>query len=188
MTLGIKFVAVLAVLVAPSALAQSAQHEHTPGMSHDGPVVATPVQAGQAAFAAVQEIAELLERAPDVDWQKVDLEALRQHLIDMDNVTLRARIESREVEGGASFTVIGEGDVKASILRMVPAHAATVDGQHGWRFAHEPHPSGAVVTVRAAQEADVAKIRGLGFIGLLARGMHHQQHHLMIALGDAPHH
>jgi hypothetical protein len=34
---------------------------------------------------------------------------------------------------------------------------------------------------------DLAKLRGLGFIGVLAHGMHHQAHHLMIARGESPH-
>ena len=31
----------------------------------------------------------------------------------------------------------------------------------------------------------VARIRGLGFIGLLVQGAHHQPHHLAMARGDA---
>jgi hypothetical protein len=32
------------------------------------------------------------------------------------------------------------------------------------------------------------KLRGLGLFGVLTVGMHHQEHHLMIARGDSPHH
>jgi hypothetical protein len=32
-----------------------------------------------------------------------------------------------------------------------------------------------------------AKLRALGFIGVLTLGMHHQMHHLMIAKGENPH-
>lgn len=190
MVSGIKAAAMAALLASLPVSAQTASHVHEPGMSHgdSNSALAMPTQAGQAAFGAVQEITALLEGSPGVDWKKVDLEALRRHLIDMDNVTLRARIEASEIEGGARFVLTGEGEVRESIRRMAPAHAATVDGQGGWRFAYEPHPEGAIVTVRAEREADAAKIRGLGFIGLLARGMHHQEHHLMIALGNAPHH
>jgi hypothetical protein len=41
------------------------------------------------------------------------------------------------------------------------------------------------VTVPAA---DMNKLKALGFLGLMTRGMHNQQHHLMIARGDNPHH
>lgn len=36
--------------------------------------------------------------------------------------------------------------------------------------------------------ADLAKLKGLGFIGVMTRGMHHQDHRLMIARGANPHH
>jgi len=39
---------------------------------------------GQDAFGAIQEIVQILDADPKTDWSKVDLEALRQHLIDMD--------------------------------------------------------------------------------------------------------
>jgi hypothetical protein len=182
------------VALAPPASAQSPEHVHVPGMSHEAeagmelPAAAVPAQAGQSAFAAVQELAAILEGTPGVDWKKVDFEALRRHLIDMDNVTVRASIARTDIDGGARFTITGSGAVKDSIQRMAPAHAATANGVNGWSFSHEPYPDGAVVTVRASADDDVEKIRGLGFIGLLARGMHHQEHHLMIALGNAPHH
>jgi hypothetical protein len=34
---------------------------------------------------------------------------------------------------------------------------------------------------------DDAKLHGLGFLGVMTRGMHHQEHHLMIARGEHPH-
>lgn len=182
------------VALTPPAFAQDPGHVHVPGMTHvaktsmESPVTAVPAQAGQSAFAAVQELAAILESAPGVDWKKVDFDALRRHLVDMDNVTVRANIVRTDIDGGARFTITGSGAVKDSIQRMAPAHAATANGVNGWSFTHAPHPDGAVVTVRASAGDDVDMIRGLGFIGLLARGMHHQEHHLMIALGNAPHH
>lgn len=182
------------VALAPPAFAQDPEHVHVPGMNHEAQtsmelsVTTVPAQAGQSAFAAVQELASILESAPGVDWKKVDFDALRRHLIDMDNVTVRATIASTDIDGGARFTITGSGAVKDSIQRMAPAHAATANGVNGWSFTHESHKDGAVVTVRASAGDDVEMIRGLGFIGLLARGMHHQEHHLMIALGNAPHH
>ena len=50
----------------------------------------TPTMPGQDAFGAIQEIVQILDADPKTDWSKVDLEALRQHLIDMNEVTLRA--------------------------------------------------------------------------------------------------
>ena len=43
---------------------------------------------------------------------------------------------------------------------------------------------GATMTVTGP---DPARIRGLGFIGLMTVGMHHQAHHLALASGQNPH-
>ena len=48
-----------------------------------------PVEAGQAAFAALAEIVAILNADPKTDWTKVNLSDLRDHLIDMN-----ARIHS----------------------------------------------------------------------------------------------
>jgi hypothetical protein len=146
----------------------------------------TPVQPGQAAFAAIAEIVELLEADPATDWSKVDIEALRQHLIDMDNVTLKAVVSATPVEGGMQFAVRGSGAVRDSIRRMVTAHAATMEGVGGWTFSSAESDDGAVLTV-VVPAADLPKLKALGFIGVMTRGMHHQQHHLMIARGEHPH-
>jgi hypothetical protein len=50
----------------------------------------TPTMPGEDAFGAIQEIVRILDADPNTDWSKVDLEVLRQHLIDMNEVTLRA--------------------------------------------------------------------------------------------------
>ena len=173
----LRVVGFLALLVAAPAYAQA---------SHDHPMGGMPTQAGQGAFAAIQEIVQILEADPATDWSKVDIEALRRHLIDMDNVTLRADVKAEPVEGGMRFIVTGAGPVKDSIQRMVAAHAAAMDGVDGWKFAASQTDEGAVLTVLAPAR-DAAKLRGLGFIGVMTRGMHHQMHHLMIARGDKPH-
>ena len=51
----------------------------------------TPTSPGQDAFGAIQEVVRMLDADPKTDWSKVDLEALRQHLIDMNEVTLQRR-------------------------------------------------------------------------------------------------
>jgi hypothetical protein len=146
----------------------------------------TPTQPGQGAFAAIQEIVGILEADPKTDWSKVNIDALRRHLVDMSNVTLAANIESAPVAGGVQFKITGAGPVQDSIHRMVFAHAAAMNGVGGWRFAAAEIENGASLTVWApANEAE--KLRGLGFFGVLTRGMHHQQHHLMIARGENPH-
>jgi hypothetical protein len=175
----------LATLCASApAFAQHAGHVPPAGMAMGQ---GAPREPGQAAFSAIQEIVAILEKDPATDWSKVDLERLRLHLVDMDNVTMRARATPEPVEHGVRFVVTGEGDTAASIRRMVLAHAATMNGVQGWRMEAEERPEGAALTVRAADPRDVGKIRALGFIGVMARGMHHQSHHLALARGMNPH-
>ena len=151
-----------------------------------GQGVGAPSQPGQGAFAAIREIVSILEADPKTDWSRVNIDALRQHLVDMNNVTLSATVKSVPVDDGIRFEVTGEGPVRNSIRRMTMAHAATMNGIDGWRFEAAEIDGGAALTVHAPPN-DRNKLRGLGFFGVLTLGMHHQMHHLMIARGDNPH-
>lgn len=177
----------LVLMIPVHAFAQANPHHHSGGMPGEHQSASSPTQAGQAAFAAIQEIVEILEADPATDWSKVNIEALRQHLIDMDNVTLRAEVKNEPIEGGMRFIVSGAGPVKDSIQRMVMAHAATMNGVENWKFTAIPTEAGAILTVETPSK-DTEKFHALGFIGVMTRGMHHQQHHLMIARGHHPHH
>ncbi len=166
------------------------------GMAHDahgghGAAVESPAERatepGQGAFAAIQEIVSILSEEPDTDWSKVDIDALRRHLVDMSNVTLHADVAASGIENGMRYVVRGRGPVRESIRRMIKAHAQTMNGVNGMAIAAGEHPEGAVMTVTAADPADLPKLQGLGFFGLMTLGMHHQDHHLMIATGRAPH-
>lgn len=176
--------AVCAGLTATPVAAQHAHGDSHGHAAHPGP---KPVEGGQAAFAAIQEVVALLEADPATDWSRVDVEALRRHLTDMDAVTLRAQVTAIPMPGGARFEAIGDAATAASVRRMLTAHAATMDGADDWRFVAETIPGGAALTVTGPDVAAARKIVGLGLIGVMARGMHHQAHHLMIARGDAPH-
>lgn len=164
------------------------QMMHGGGMAPRGVNARTefPSQPGQGAFAAIQEIVQILETDPRTDWSKVDIEALRQHLIDMSNVTLAAHVTDQPIDGGMRFTVTGDGSVRDSIRRMTTAHAATMDGVDGWHFAAKDTDGGSIFEVHVPPQ-DLAKLKGLGFVGVMTRGMHHQEHHLAIARGEHPH-
>lgn len=173
---------------APGALQQHQQqmmqmHDH--GMGQMG--TALPTMPGQDAFGAVQEIVRILEADPKTDWSKVDLEALRQHLIDMNELTLKADAVAKPVDGGVEITVTGSGRTLAAIQRMVPAWAATMNGYKGWATKAAVLPEGELLTVTAVDPKEVPHIRGLGFIGLMASGAHHQPHHLAMAKGEFVH-
>ena len=136
----------------------------------------TPTMPGQDAFGAIQEIVRILEADPKTDWSKVNLEALRQHLIDMSEVTLKADAVTTLIEGGIEVTVTGTGRTVDAIQRMVPAQAHQVDQTHlnGWSAKTEPLSKGVLVTVTAGDPQQVRHIRGLGFIGFMTSGSHHQ--------------
>jgi hypothetical protein len=182
----IRSLALLAWLFASATIAQTSGAIAQQMMHSHGTGAQTPTQPGQAAFAAIQEIVVLLEADPKTDWSKVDIEALRQHLIDMNNVTLAAAVRSGQVQGGMRYNVTGAGPVQDSIRRMVMAHAVTMNGADGWRFEASEIEGGATLTVLPPPK-DIAKLRGLGFMGVMTRGMHHQLHHLMLARGESPH-
>ncbi len=175
----------LALSQGGDAMGMAAHNGHMMTHSH-GDMAAAPAQPGQSAFAAIQEIVAILRADPKTDWSRVDIDALRQHLVDMNNVTLAADVKSAPVDGGVRFDVTGQGAVRDSIRRMVAAHAATMNGVDGWGFAAAEIEGGESLTVHPpAKDAD--KLSGLGFFGVLTLGMHHQAHHLMIARGQNPH-
>jgi hypothetical protein len=184
--------ATLAVAVPGIAPAQTMPGHHPvgPPAMHPGavsPTVPVPTMPGQDAFGAVQEIVRILEADPTTDWSKVALEALRQHLIDMNEVTLRADAAATEIDGGLSVAVTGSGRTLAAIQRMVPAHATELNGLGGWSARTAAVPDGVLLTVTASDPKEARHIRGLGFIGLMASGAHHQMHHLAMARGEFSH-
>ena len=150
-----------------------------------------PSLPGQDAFAAVAEIVRILDADPRTDWSRVNLEALRTHLRDMNEVVLRSTVTQQDVPGGVTMLVAGEGSAVGAIQRMVAAHAIELARIPGWRAASEPTPTGVrlTVTTESGAATDVQRLRGLGFAGLLTVGAHHQEHHMAIARGgghDSP--
>lgn len=186
------------VAMAPLGAARS-QHVHTAGMQHPAAAATAaapvaprvPQRPGQAAFGTIAEIVGILMADSTTDWRTVNIEALRQHLIDMDDVTMRAHIVARDVPGGAEFLVTGDGRVTDAIRRMAMSHSAmmaSTDSTHTIQTVEIP--GGARVTITAipsSDEAHARKIRALGFIGFMSLGDHHTAHHLELARGASPH-
>lgn len=187
--------AALTVIITSLAMAAAAQTPPSAGHLMEGgamphPAAGTmrhdPVQSGQAAFGAIQEIVTILLADPATDWSKVDIDALRQHLIDMDEVTLRAVVQKASIEHGLRMTVTGDGRTREAIQRMVPAHAQDIQGIYGWTVQVKTLPDGEELTVTGANDADATKIRALGFMGVMTLGAH-QMHHLAMAKGELMH-
>lgn len=183
-----------ALLLAAPLPAQSppgpSTHTHHEHMHHHhaaAPAADGPARPGQDAFGAIAEVVRLLEADPDTDWSRVDLERLRQHLIDMNEVVLRASVKARPVPGGLTMDITGAPRTERAIRAMVAPHALELDGMPDWtaRTAQIPGGLRLTVTARAPEDArTVARIRGLGFVGLLVQGGHHGPHHLAMARGE----
>ena len=171
--------ALLAFAVAPL-------HAQMSMMDHDtGPL---PKQPAQSAYASIAEIVRILKADSTTDWSKVDLEAVRQHMIDMDAVTMRAVVSQKPVPGGVTMAVTGDPKVAASIKRMVTSHAGMLDQDPLYHATASALANGVQFTVTARDASNarlVATIRGEGFAGLLTEGDHHARHHMALARGDA---
>jgi len=145
-----------------------------------------PALPGQDAFGAIAEVVRILDADPATDWGKVDLERLRQHLIDMNEVVLRSVVKPTPVPGGLTMEITGTGRTERAIRAMVVPHAVELDRMPSLAARTEPVAGGIRLTVVAKKPDDakvVARIRGLGFAGLLTEGAHHQPHHLAMAKG-----
>lgn len=143
----------------------------------------SPTMPGQDAFGTIQEIVQILQADPTTDWSKVNIAALRQHLIDMNEVTLRAAAAERVLDNGIEIAVTGEGRTLEAIKRMVPAHVSELR-EIGWNAKSEDLPNGVKLTVIASESQPLAKLKALGFMGIMVQGAHHQPHHLMMAKGE----
>jgi hypothetical protein len=142
-----------------------------------------PIMPGQDAFGTIQEVVQILQADPATDWSKVNIASLRQHLIDMDEVTLRAKAAERLLDNGIEIAVNGEGRTLDAIKRMVPAHVSELR-EIGWIAKSEEVSNGVKLTVTASESQPLAKLKALGFMGIMVQGAHHQPHHLMMAKGE----
>ena len=144
---------------------------------------------GQDAFGALQEVVARLDADPATDWKSVDLRALRDHLVDMNELVLNAEVVETAVDGGFAATVTGTGRALGAIRRMLPMHVGMLGMENPhlhatWRETD----GGGVLTVVTDDPAGAAiALRGLGFYGVMALGDHHRRHHLAIAQGRMHH-
>jgi len=180
-----------ALLITPPLLAQGPPAPSTsPHQMHGHHAAASegaPTMPGQDAFGAIAEVVRLLEADPGTDWSRVDLERLRQHLIDMNEVVLRSSVKASAVPGGLAMDVTGAARTERAIRAMLAPHARELDHMPDWTARTQSIPGGLRLTVtarRADDAATVARIRALGFAGLLVQGGHHGPHHLAMAKGE----
>jgi hypothetical protein len=151
-----------------------------------GGTLGGPIMPGQDAFGTIQEIVKILEADPTTDWSKVNIDALREHLIDMNEVTLHAVANEHTLDNGVEIMVTGEGRTGDAIKRMVPAHVHELNAM-GWNAKTEDLANGVNLIVTSTDPNQVIKLKALGFMGIMVQGAHHQLHHLMMAKGEFKH-
>jgi len=154
------------------------------------PMSATPLkEAGNAVFGTIQEAINQLDADPNTNWEKVDLEGLRQHLIDMENFSVYVDVLSQEkIEKGAKIVIKAQNTVaQASLTRAMSAHPGMLKSETNWSMTATPDGDKYVLTITTEKPEEVARLRALGYIGVMALGDHHQVHHWSMASGYDPH-
>lgn len=183
-----RFVLVLAIVLSNSAMAsdhQTDHHKHEKALAFAAGIATQP---GQGAFAAIAEIVEILNNDPETDWSRVQIDALRQHLVDMNMLTLNTDIETVMLPDAIVFRATGSGRTLDAIRRMIPAHAVELNKLADWTATTTSMPRGITLTMSTARANELSRIKALGFFGVMATGAHHQKHHLSIANGMSQRH
>jgi len=167
-----------------AAAAQSMDHaSHMAGGTTGAASAALPTEPGDAAFAAISEIVAMLSADPDTDWSHVDIDALRRHLVDMNQLVLDARVETDRLPNGVRMRIQTTGRGGEAASRMVPAHGPVLAAEIGWSSEVSTDGNDILWTVTGHGEDAALRIKALGFFGLMATGDHHRAHHLALARG-----
>jgi len=180
------------VLLVASAVGADDHSQHGDDSSaHSHMGSASPLTAaGNYEFWTIQEAIQELDADPKTDWTKVNVEALRQHLVDMHNFTINVDVLSQKaIEKGMEAVVrpTTKGS-EASLDRVFAAHPAQLKREAGWDMQVKKKGDLFTLRVTTNNPAEVNRIRGLGYIGVMALGEHHQIHHWGLVKGENPHH
>ncbi len=184
-----RFTAVLLICSTVVFSATTYAVEHDPHHNH-GMSTMPLIAAGNDAFTAIQEVVAKLLADPDTDWQRVNLEALRQHLVDMHNFVINVEVATQKaIDSGVEFSVKPTTPGAAgSLERLFSAHPAVLKQETGWNMVVMKDKGGAYTArVTSPDPGEAMKIRALGYIGIVAMGKHHQMHHWQMATGSDPH-
>ena len=182
---------ILPVLLLSSSVSY-AENSHS-GMDHNNHNMhqssATLTEAGNDAFGTIQEVINKLNADPNTDWSKVNIEALRQHLLDMNDMTLHVEVVSQTSINNGLQAIITPTTKRAetALDRVFKAHPGQLQRETGWTMKVTKSAKRYTLTITTTKPSDVNKIRGLGYIGLMAYGNHHQPHHWAMATGNNPH-
>jgi len=104
-------------------------HEHKMEMSGGG-----LTEAGNDAFGTIQEVIAKLNNNPNTDWEKVNLEALRQHLLDMNDMTLNVEVISQKPIRNGMKAIVRPTTARAALAleRVFKANPTQLKREAGW--------------------------------------------------------
>lgn len=159
-------------------------------LNHSFPVQSNILtEAGNDAFGTIQEVIKKLDNNLNTDWNKIDLEALRKHLQDMNDMTLNIEVISQTPIANGLESIVQPTTKRASFAleRVFAAHPVQLKIDTGWDMKVIKNNNQYTLVTTSENPEDIPKIRGLGYIGLMAYGNHHQPHHWAITTGDNPH-
>ena len=185
----------LSIVAMTIAMPMASAHMHHANMNHAAMMgnntAATPVvltESGTDPFATLQEVITALEANPGTNWEKVNIEALRLHLVEMQDMTINVDVKQQYIDNGfqAVVTPTTNRAVK-SLTRVLSGHPAQMKAETGWDMQVSNNDDIFTLTVVSKKAHEVAKIRGLGYIGVMSYGNHHQPHHWAMASGENPH-
>lgn len=164
------------------------EHPHQYIQSQD-PAAPALTRPGNDIFSAIQEALHKLEADPATDWKKVNLEALRQHLLDMRHITEDVEIiAQKSLDKGVEITVRATTPVAVPGLdRAFNAHPKILKSETGWDMTATKDKDKYKLRIITNDSTEVDKLRALGYIGIMAMGNHHPLHHWMLAKGQMPH-
>jgi hypothetical protein len=144
-----------------------------------------PTEPGDSAFAAIAEIVAILSEDPGTNWSRVNIDGLREHLVDMNQLVLGASVRSEPLPDGLRMQIDTFGRPGEAALRMVPAHGPVLASETGWQSDVTRDGDEIVWIVKGRRgEGEAERIQALGFFGLMATGDHHRAHHLALARGE----
>jgi hypothetical protein len=182
------FVMMFATFAVVAATPLAAQHANHAGHFMSQPEASDlPSEPGDGTFAALIEIVAVLSADPDTDWTRVDIDGLREHLVDMNQLVVGASVRSEPLADGIRMWIGTSGRPGEAASRMVPAHAPFLATETGWQSEVTRDGGEIVWAVTAVDAGAVARIQALGFFGLMATGDHHRMHHMAMARGQTAH-
>lgn len=165
------------------------KHTDTAASHSDSKKIDTVLtESGTDPFATLQEVIKALEANPNIRWENVNLEALRLHLLQMQDMVMNVEVSQKPIKNGFQAVVSPTTDrALKSLVAVFSAHPAQMKKETGWDMQVTNNNGVFTATVTTSKANEIAKIRGLGYIGVIAYGGHHQPHHWAMASGNNPH-